>query len=122
MLRWTRIRCQPAMAQESSQQTRRFQRRIEDFICERCGAFNVGDGYTNHCAACLYSKHVDVAPGDRATTCCGTMRPTSVRMSKGRWKLTHECERCGFVRTNFARPEETDAVIRFMREQAKRHP
>ena len=45
------------------------------------------------------------------------MRPVSVQQISGRWKLTHECERCGFTRANYARPEETDAIIRFMRGQ-----
>ena len=29
----------------------------EDFICENCGAFVVGTGYTSHCPQCLWSKH-----------------------------------------------------------------
>ena len=97
---------------------RRFRRRVEDFTCERCGAFNVGDGYTNHCANCLTSKHVDIHPGDRASTCGGLMTPISVHGARGRWKLTHRCERCGFERANLARANETDAVIRLMHDLA----
>ena len=108
---------------ESPPQRRRFQRTVEDFTCARCGTANIGDGYTNHCAVCLYSRHVDVSPGDRASPCGGLMRPVSVHRSKGRWKLTHECEQCGFTRANFARPGETDAVIRFMHDAtASRSP
>ena len=103
---------------ESHKPARRFRRRVENFTCERCGAFNVGDGYTNPCAVCLISKHVDLHPGDRANPCGGLMRPVSVARSHGRWRLTHRCERCGFERANFARPEEADAVIRLMRELA----
>ena len=101
---------------DSHRHSRRFQRRVEDFTCQRCGALNVGDGYTNHCAVCLTSKHVDVHPGDRADPCGGLMRPVSVASSHGRWRLTHRCERCGLERANFARAEEADAVIRLMRE------
>lgn len=93
----------------------RFQRTVEDFVCERCGAPNTGDGYTNHCGKCLYSKHVDVHPGDRASACGGLMRPVDVLRSGGRWKLVHECERCGFRRANRVREDETDAVIGVMR-------
>ncbi|MCY3623229.1 MAG: RNHCP domain-containing protein [Gammaproteobacteria bacterium] len=103
---------------DSHEPTRRFQRRVEDFTCERCGAFNVGDGYTNHCSVCLTSKHVDIHPGDRTAACGGLMRPVSVDASHGRWRLTHRCERCSFERANFARDEETGAVIRLMRELA----
>jgi len=97
---------------------RRFQRTVENFTCAHCGAPNIGDGYTNHCRACLYSRHVDVSPGDRESTCGGMMRPVSVHRSKGRWKLTHECEQCGFTRANLVRDDETDAVIRLMRARA----
>lgn len=97
---------------------RRFQRMVEDFVCERCGARNTGDGYTNHCRECLYSKHVDVHPGDRAASCGGLMRPVDVLRSAGRWKLVHECERCGFRRANRVRDEETDALIGTMRRLA----
>jgi Fe2+ or Zn2+ uptake regulation protein len=24
-------------------------------ICEKCGAKNIGDGFTNHCSECIYS-------------------------------------------------------------------
>ena len=102
---------------------KRFRRTVEDFTCAHCGAPNTGDGYTNHCGVCLYSRHVDVSPGDRASGCGGMMRPVSVHRGKGRWKLTHECVECGFSRANFARPEEADAVIRFMQDAtASRSP
>ncbi len=98
---------------------RRFQRRVEDFLCERCGAANTGDGYTNHCAECLHSKHVDVHPGDRAAACGGLMRPVEVLRSGGGWKLVHECERCGFRRANRVRDGEMDVVIEVMRQLAE---
>lgn len=39
----------------------------EEFICEHCGQHVPKLGYScrNHCPYCLYSKHVDVNPGDR---------------------------------------------------------
>ncbi len=103
----------------TDRQSPRFQRTVEDFVCERCGTANTGDGYTNHCRACLHSKHVDVQPGDRASACGGLMRPVDVFRSDGRWKLVHECERCGCRRANRVRDEETDAVIGTMRRLAE---
>ena len=41
------------------------------FSCLRCGLEVVplsNGSYRNHCAECLYSKHVDVVPGDRASS------------------------------------------------------
>lgn len=79
---------------------KRFQRTIEDFACEHCGTVVKGSGYTNHCPKCLWSKHVDVNPGDRAAQCHGLMPPVSVESKSGEYILTHRCERCGFERRN----------------------
>ncbi|WP_265181671.1 RNHCP domain-containing protein [Geomicrobium sp. JCM 19055] len=35
--------------------------------------------YRNHCPSCLYSKHVDVIPGDRASTCHSLMEPIDLK-------------------------------------------
>jgi hypothetical protein len=60
---------------------KKFTRRIEDFLCGNCGATVTGDGYTNHCPACLWSQHVDINPGDRAAACGALMRPSAVEMT-----------------------------------------
>ncbi|MEK7611858.1 MAG: RNHCP domain-containing protein [Patescibacteria group bacterium] len=80
--------------------TKRFQRTTEDFICEHCGAPVTGDGYTNHCPKCLWSKHVDINPGDRAEVCRGLMKPTHVEMERDHETLTHTCVLCGEMRRN----------------------
>jgi hypothetical protein len=77
-----------------------FQRREEDFVCERCGTSVVGDGYTNHCPYCLYGKHVDIFPGDRLETCGGLMEPVGYEKDRGQEKLTHRCLRCGKTKKN----------------------
>jgi len=72
---------------------------VEDFTCEKCGTSVIGNGYTNHCPACLWSKHVDDVPGDRAHECGGMMRPTGVEVKHGEAvRVIHKCEKCGFVR------------------------
>lgn len=77
-----------------------FQRTREDFVCEHCGAEVKGDGYTNHCPHCLYSKHVDINPGDRAEECGGLMEPVDLELKDGRYILVHRCQKCGFTRRN----------------------
>ena len=77
-----------------------FQRRMEDFRCEHCGFFITGNGYTNHCPKCLYSKHVDVFPGDRKEVCGGLMEPVLLEKEKNTEKLTQQCVSCGFQRKN----------------------
>ena len=77
-----------------------FQRRIEDFVCEHCGHAVKGGGYTNHCPKCLWSKHVDVNPGDRAEKCGGMMEPVRIEGATPDYVLVHRCERCGIERRN----------------------
>jgi predicted Zn-ribbon and HTH transcriptional regulator len=79
-----------------------FQRTTEDFTCEMCGFEVIGDGYTNHCPQCLWSKHVDVHPGDRAAACGGMMEPISVNKKGNEYIILHTCVKCGFERQNKA--------------------
>ena len=74
---------------------KRFTKQVEDFTCAHCGADVLGNGYTNHCPKCLYSKHVDNNPGDRQSNCGGMMRPISVESRGCEFIITHKCEKCG---------------------------
>jgi len=76
-----------------------FQRTKEDFTCEHCGTFITGNGYTNHCPHCLWSKHVDVHPGDRAEECGGLMEPVQLMKKRDSFSLVHRCTRCGEERS-----------------------
>jgi hypothetical protein len=95
---------------------RKFQRRIEDFVCGHCGREVAGDGYTNHCPSCLWSRHVDVNPGDRAAECGGMMRPATSLQRRGLWFVEHECVACGFRRVNRVGADEFEALIRLARQ------
>lgn len=77
-----------------------FKKTTEDFNCENCGNFVVGNGYTNHCPKCLWSKHVDVYPGDRAASCGGMMKPAGVVKESDDFVITHICERCNYQKRN----------------------
>ena len=83
-----------------------FQRRIEDFVCENCGYDVVGNGYTNHCPKCLYSKHVDMNPGDRKNPCKGLMEPVSIEQKHGEYMILHRCIKCKFEKRNHTVPED----------------
>ena len=78
----------------------------EDFTCEHCGAKVAGDGYTNHCPVCLWSKHVDDHPGDRAATCQGLMSPIGYVAARGNYTLIHQCQRCGARKPNKMSPSD----------------
>ena len=79
---------------------RLFQRKKENFLCEHCGASVEGNGYTNHCPKCLYSKHVDINPGDRAEDCQGLMEPWDLELKDGKYIIFNRCQKCGFIRRN----------------------
>ena len=91
---------------------KQFTRRVEDFTCENCQAPVTGNGYTNHCPQCLYSKHVDINPGDRAADCGGLMKPIGLDIKKGHYIIIHECLKCGHQKRNKSVPEDnSDALI-----------
>lgn len=81
-----------------------FKRKIEDFVCENCGQKVRGDGYTNHCSKCLWSKHVDITPGDRGSECQGMMKPSKLGIKKGKYDLAHKCVKCGYEKINRMSP------------------
>ncbi len=91
--------------------TRKFQRTIEDFVCENCGTEVKGSGYTNHCPKCLWSKHVDVNPGDRMSQCGGMMEPISVETKGGNYIIIHRCSRCSYEKRNKASEEDNFNAI-----------
>jgi len=80
--------------------SKKFQKKVEDFVCENCGAEIKGSGYTNHCPKCLWSKHVDINPGDRESVCFGMMKPVSWETKKGEERIIHECVVCGHKKAN----------------------
>ena len=90
-----------------------FVKTIEDFNCAHCGAVVRGNGYTNHCPQCLWSKHVDNNPGDRAATCGGMMKPVAIEPDGNRFVITHKCEVCGKIkRQKTADNDDIDAIIK----------
>lgn len=74
-----------------------FQRKIENFKCEHCGYETLGDGYTDHCPKCLYSKHVDINPGDRQNNCHGLMKVIGFEIKHGKYVLQYKCLKCGYL-------------------------
>jgi rubrerythrin len=86
--------------------SQKFQRKKEDFTCEHCGVFVIGNGYTNHCPQCLWGKHVDVFPGDRASECGELMRPAGFTMKKQQFVIIHKCVKCGYIGKNKIAPND----------------
>jgi ribosome biogenesis GTPase / thiamine phosphate phosphatase len=87
-----------------------------DFTCRRCGAqvpgVVPGSAHRNHCPGCLWSRHVDHQPGDRAAGCEGNMEPVAVMVrADGEWALIHRCQACGALRTNRIAGDDNAAML-----------
>lgn len=92
---------------------KKFQRNIEDFVCNNCEAIVEGDGYTNHCPKCLWSKHVDINPGDRMAECRGMMEPIGLDKKGETFSVIHKCEKCGFEKKNkLVKGDSFDAAVK----------
>ncbi len=68
----------------------------EEFICENCKQQVSKLNYTarDHCPYCLYSKHVDINPGDRANKCKGLLKPIGIEKFKNTYKIVYKCDKC----------------------------
>ena len=86
------------------------------FRCVQCGQ-EVGSAvwgteYRNHCPACLWSKHLDETPGDRASDCGGAMEPVALWVRPGGdWALIHRCRRCGELHSNRIAGDDNELAL-----------
>lgn len=92
-------------------QSKKFQRRIENFVCDNCGMRIEGNGYTDHCPACLWGKHVDINPGDRAANCGGIMKPIRVEAKSEEYTILYICKKCGYKFRVKSTPSDNFEVI-----------
>ena len=86
----------------------------EEFVCENCGNKVPKLGYScrNHCPVCLYSKHVDINPGDRAENCHGILEPVGLETnSKKGYVIIFKCKKCGEIRRNKAAEDDNMDLI-----------
>jgi hypothetical protein len=88
-----------------------FTRVREGFTCLNCGLEVRGNGYTNHCPRCLWSRHVDINPGDRLADCGGAMRPLAALREPDRIVIVHQCVACQFMRRNKASEADDQTAI-----------
>ena len=72
------------------------------FICEHCNKEVNPLSYTSrdHCPFCLYSKHVDINPGDRLNECKGLLKPIGIEKFKDSYKIIYKCEKCKELHKN----------------------
>lgn len=101
----------------------KFTKNDNEFICEHCGEKVDKLGYTSrdHCNYCLYSKHVDINPGDRANDCGGLLEPIDVEVnSKKGYVIVYRCTKCKQIHKNImAKDDNMDVVYNLMKNKAK---
>jgi rubrerythrin len=95
----------------------KFIKNKENFVCEHCNAEVIGNGFTNHCPKCLWSKHVDVYPGDRKAECGGLMEPVEFIKEKEGYIFVHKCVKCGYTKRNKMAPDDDfDVAVRIVKK------
>ena len=93
---------------------KKFTMKDDNFECENCKTKVLKLNYTarDHCPYCLYSKHVDINPGDRLNNCQGLMKPIDIEKFKDTYKIIYKCEKCGQLHKNImAVDDDFDKII-----------
>jgi hypothetical protein len=71
-----------------------------------------GTAHRNHCPACLWSRHVDDHPGDRAANCGSGMEPIAISVrGKGEWVIIHRCTGCGELKSNRSAGDDSPLLL-----------
>ena len=86
----------------------------ESFICENCKKQVNKLEYSarDHCPFCLYSKHVDINPGDRSNECRGLLEPIEIEKFKNTYKIIYKCKKCNVLHKNIiANDDNFDLII-----------
>lgn len=92
---------------------KQFTMKDESFVCENCGKKVEKLNYTarDHCPYCLYSKHVDINPGDRLNPCQGLLEPISIEKFKQTYKIIYQCEKCKQTHKNIIANDDNMNLI-----------
>lgn len=85
----------------------------DEFICENCHKLVNKLNYSarDHCNHCLFSKHVDIFPGDRSNDCCGLLKPIGIEKHKNTFKIIYKCEKCKTIHKNIMANDDNMNVI-----------
>ena len=94
---------------------KKFNELDEGFICENCHKKVKPLGYSSrdHCPYCLYSKHVDINPGDRLNPCKGLLKPIEIEKYKDTYKIIYKCNKCKELHKNImAKDDDMNEIIK----------
>lgn len=94
---------------------KRFTMKDENFTCDNChkGVNKLNYTARDHCPYCLYSKHVDIMPGDRQNECQGLLKPIGIEKFKDTYKIVYQCQKCNQIHKNImANDDNMDIIIK----------
>ncbi|MBW7875304.1 MAG: RNHCP domain-containing protein [Candidatus Cloacimonetes bacterium] len=100
--------------------TARFTHINETFDCGYCGHRVIPHQHgscRNHCPSCLYSRHLDINPGDRSSDCGGLMPAVKAIIKQmDQVTLIHRCNQCGIEKSNRSAPDDDfEKILEIMR-------
>lgn len=92
---------------------KRFNMIDEEFICENCNNKVERLEYSarDHCNHCLYSKHVDILPGDRQNNCQGLLKPIGIEKYRDTYKIVYQCQKCKELHRNIMANDDNMELI-----------
>ena len=93
---------------------KKFNELDEGFICDNCQKEVKPLGYTSrdHFPYCLFTKNVDINPGDRKNNCKGLLEPTQIEKFKDTFKIIYKCQKCKQEHKNIiARDDDMSKII-----------
>lgn len=105
------------------------------FICQHCKrwvpATAPGTQHRDHCPYCLWSKHVDINPGDRQSRCKGMMEPIGLTFKHEGWDkwgkkkqgeimIVYKCQKCGKISINRIAGDDNPQAILDLIDKSKR--
>lgn len=99
---------------------KKFTMKDENFVCDNCHHIVDKLNYTarDHCPRCLYSKHVDINPGDRQNQCLGLLVPIGIEKFKSTYKIIYRCAKCSQIHKNImAKDDNMDIIIQLSIQQ-----
>ncbi|GAB4285462.1 MAG: hypothetical protein Kow0081_3300 [Candidatus Dojkabacteria bacterium] len=88
---------------------KKFSKKNEKFICETCGYAvpKHPKSSRDHCPNCLFGKHVDINPGDRASNCKGILAPIGLDIKGKKQQIVYKCKKCNRVVKCITAPDDS---------------
>ena len=99
---------------------KKFNELDEGFVCENCKKEVKPLNYSSrdHCPYCLYSKQVDINPGDRNNNCKGLLKPIGIEKHRDTYKIIYKCEKCHQEHKNIiAKDDDMTEIIKISQIQ-----